>query len=213
VSLLLAATAIGVAIGGVVAVSAREPRVVLLGMTIALVGAPFVADPLPSPLPLAARLVAASLASYLLWIGSRPEAPVGRGSTVGWPVEALAAAAGFVVGWGTIGLGAPALGPAASAAAGFALATLTVLPIVFARDLVRLGHGLILLLLASSLIRVSLGGTPVALEELVISGVVVCMSAVVAFLAVQAAELSGSTDGPRRRPISAAGAGVDLPAG
>ena len=211
-SLLLAATAIGVAIGGVVAVSAREPRVVLLGMTIALVGAPFVADPLPGPLPLAARL-AASLASYLLWIGSRAEASVGRGSTVGWPVEALAAAAGFVVGWGTIGLGAPALGPAASAAAGFALATLTVLPIVFARDLVRLGHGLILLLLASSLIRVSLGGTPVALEELVISGVVVGMSAVVAFLAVQAAELSGSTDGPRRRPTSAAGAGVDPPAG
>jgi hypothetical protein len=207
--MLLAATALGVAAGGVVAVSAREPRVVLLGMTIALVGAPFLADPLPGPLPLAARLVAAALASYLLWIGSRADAPAGRGSTVGWPVEALAAAAGFVVGWGTIGLGAPALGPASAAAAGFALATLTVLPVIFARDPVRLGNGLILLLLASSLIRVSLGGTPVALEELVISGALVGISAVTAFLSVQAAAISGPADASQR----ARAIGSELPVG
>jgi hypothetical protein len=199
VSLLLAAAALVVAAGGIVAVSAREPRAVLLGMSVALVGAPFIADPLPGFLPLAARLVAATLASYLLWISSRGDPAVGRGSTVGWPVESLTAAAGFVVGWGTAGLGAPALGPPAAAGAGFALATVSVLPIVFARDSSRLGNGLILLVTASSLIRVNLGGTPVALEELVTSAVMVGLGAVVAFLSVHAARLEVPTDGLRRR--------------
>jgi hypothetical protein len=199
VSLLLAATALVVVAGGIVAVSAREPRVILLGMSVALVGAPFVADPLPAVLPLAARLVAASLAAYLLWVGTRGDPTGNGGSTVGWPVEAFAAAAGFVVGWGTAGLGAPAVGPPAAAAAGFGLATVTVLPIVFARDGSRLGNGLILLLTASSLIRVNLGGTPVALEELIISAVTVGIGAVVAFLSVQAAALRVPSAGLGRR--------------
>ena len=41
--------AVLVAAGGIVAVSAREPRFAALGMLVALIGAAFVADPLPAP--------------------------------------------------------------------------------------------------------------------------------------------------------------------
>src|SRR5439155_5080315 len=106
VTLLLGAAAIVVVAGAVVCVSAREPRTALLGITITLLGTPFLSDPLAGPLPLAARLLSSTLAAYLLWISARDMALPSRGSTVGWPVEALAAAAAFAAGWGTLGLGA-----------------------------------------------------------------------------------------------------------
>ena len=199
-TLLLAAAAIVVVAGAVVCVSAREPRTALLGITITLLGTPFLSDPLAEPLPLAARLLSSTLAAYLLWISARDMALPSRGSTVGWPVEALAAAAAFAAGWGTLGLGAPAMGPAAAAAAGFALATAAVLPIVFGREVFRLGNGLILLVTASGLIRVSLAGTPVALEQLVIGGLTVVLGAAVAFLSANADAAAAPVDGLRRRP-------------
>ena len=172
----------------------------LILITITLLGTPFLSDPLAGPLPLAARLLSSTLAAYLLWISARDMALPSRGSTVGWPVEALAAAAAFAAGWGTLGLGAPAMGPAAAAAAGFALATAAVLPIVFGREVFRLGNGLILLVTASGLIRVSLAGTPVALEQLVIGGLTVVLGAAVAFLSANADASAAPVDGLRRRP-------------
>ena len=92
------------------------------------------------------------------------------------------------------------MGPAAAAAAGFALATAAVLPIVFGREVFRLGNGLILLVTASGLIRVSLAGTPVALEQLVIGGLTVVLGAAVAFLSANADASAAPVDGLRRRP-------------
>ena len=198
-SLLLAAIAIVVVVGGIVSVSAREPRVALLGTSLALLGAPFVSDPLPALLPLAARLVSATLATYLLWISTRDTLTISRGSALGWPVEALAAAAAFAVGWGTAGLGAPGLGPVVASASGFALASVAILPIVFGREVFRLGNGLILLVTASSLVRVSLGGAPVALEQLVIGAMTIGLGAAVAFLSVNAETAATSPDGLRPR--------------
>ncbi len=76
---LLVALAVLVAAGGVVAVSAREPRFAVLGMIIALVGAAYVADPLPGLVALAARLAGAALAGYLVWVAlRRAPAPTAR---------------------------------------------------------------------------------------------------------------------------------------
>ena len=102
---------------------------------------PILADPLPWPLALAARLVAAVLAGYLLWIAARGHHVRTGGSRVGWPTDAFLAIGAAVVGYGSHGLGAPAAGPPLAAAAGFALAALAVLPVVTGRDILRVGIG------------------------------------------------------------------------
>ena len=136
---LLAVAAIAVTAGAVVSVAARDGRVALGGLAGVLLVSPFLADPLPPLLALLVRVVAALLAVYLAWIAVRSPGSVTRGSLLGWPVEALIAAAAWVIGFGTAGLGAAPLGPAEAQAAGFALVTLSVGPIVHGRDVYRLG--------------------------------------------------------------------------
>ena len=60
---ILAAVALVVVAGTVVAVAARPPRVAILGLAIVLIGSPVLADPLPAPLGLASRFVGAILAA------------------------------------------------------------------------------------------------------------------------------------------------------
>src|SRR5688572_4946273 len=67
----LAGVALAVVLGAIVAGSARNARTAVLGLILALVGASFVADPLPDTLALAGRLVGAMLGGYLLWVVSR----------------------------------------------------------------------------------------------------------------------------------------------
>ncbi|MEA2620313.1 MAG: hypothetical protein QOC97_1086 [Chloroflexota bacterium] len=196
----LAGVALAVVIGAVVAGSARNARTAILGLVVTLVGAPFLADPLPATLALAARLVAAVLAGYLLWVATRGPRIRTAGSLIGWPSDAFLAIAAAVVGYGSQGLGAPAAGPPLAAAAGFALAALAVLPVVTGRDILRIGLGLALLLSGALLIRTSLGGTPDALEELLTAGLVATLGGGVAILAIAARsdghagfELSGAT--------------------
>jgi hypothetical protein len=187
VNAVLLAVALVVAGGAVVCVSARDPRLALGGLAATLVAAPFLADPLPGPLPLAARVVAALLAVYLPWILVREPGSVTRGSLLGWPVEALIAAAAFVIGFGTAGLGAPALGPAEAQAAGFVLIAMAVGPLVFGRDVFRSGSGAVLLLGGVLLVRSSLAGTPGPLEELVTGALFIALGGAVAFLISSAA--------------------------
>jgi len=190
----LAVVAIVVASGAVVCVSARTTRLAFGGLALTLVAASFLAEPLPDGLALGARVVAAMLAVYLPWIVVRDRATITRGSLLGWPVEALVAAAAFVIGFGTAGLGAGGLGPAEGQAAGFALVALAVGPIVFGRDLFRLGAGGILLVLGVGLVRVSLGGTPGGLEEVVTGSVLIGLGAALAFL-LSSAAAAGVADG------------------
>jgi len=179
----LAGVALAVVVGAVVAGSARNARTAIFGLVVTMVGAPLLADPTAAPLGLAARLVGAVLAGYLLWIAARGHNVRTTGSRVGWPTEAFLAGAAAVVGYGSHGLGAPALGPAAAAAAGFALAALAVLPVVTGRDILRVGLGLGLLLGGALLVRTSLGGTPDQLEQLVTAGLVATLGGAVAVLA------------------------------
>jgi hypothetical protein len=188
----LAGVALAVIVGAVVAGSARNARTAIFGLVITMVGVPILADPLPWPLALSARLVAAVLAGYLLWIAARGHRVQTGGSLVGWPTDAFLAIGAAVVGYGSQGLGAPAAGPALAAAAGFALAALAVLPVVTGRDILRVGIGLMLLLSGALLIRTSLGGTPDPLEQLLTAGLVATLGGAVAILGV-AARSDGGT--------------------
>jgi hypothetical protein len=207
---ILAAVALVVVAGTVVAVAARAPRVAILGLAIVLIGSPVLADPLPAPLGLASRFVGAILMAYLLWIAARDRgrilgpSPTTGGSRIGWPAEALMAAAAFVVGFAAHGLGAPALGSALSSAAGFAVAALALSATVTGIDVLRVGIGSLLLLDGALLVRAGLGGTPDQLEQLVTTGALVVVAAAIATLA-RAALADGtvgfdfSADGRRRR--------------
>jgi hypothetical protein len=186
----LAGVALAVAVGALVAGSARNARTAILGLVVTMVAAPVLADPLPGSLGLAARLVAAILAGYLLWVATRGPRLRTGGSLVGWPTDAFLAAAAAVVGYGSHGLGAPAAGPALASAAGFALAALAIVPIVTGRDVLRVGLGLGLLISGALLVRTGVGGTPDALEELLTAGLVATLGGTVAILA-----LTARTDG------------------
>jgi hypothetical protein len=183
----LAGVALAVVLGAVIAASARNARAAVLGLVVSLVGASFVADPLPDTLALAGRVVGATLGGYLLWIVGRGTdtmaEPRTGGSRLGWPTEVLIAAAAAVVGFGSHGLGAPPTGPAVAQAAGFALVALSVAPILNGRDVLRVGIGLNLLVGGTVLIRTSLGGSPEALEHLLIAGLMAALGAVVAAMA------------------------------
>jgi hypothetical protein len=182
----LAGVALAVVLGAVIAASARNARTAVLGLVLAMVGGSFIADPLPGSLGLAARLVGSILAGYLLWIAARGVDARTGGSRLGWPAELLVAAAAAVVGFGSHGLGAPAGGPAIAQAAGFALAALAVAPLLNGSDVLRFGVGLNLLTGSAILVRTALGGTPDALEQLTVAGLVAMLGGVTAVAAAAA---------------------------
>lgn len=189
----LAALAVAVVACGVIAVSAREARVAVLGLVLCAVMAPLIGTALPGPLVLAARLVAAILAGYLLWIAVRRQ-PVTRGSLLGWPVEALAAAAAAVAGFGAAGFAGPAGGPREAEAVAFALGYLALGPLIVGRDVLRLGIGLVLVVLAAAVGRVALAGSPSELEQLVLSAVIVAVAGAAAAIAIQTVRASGGLE-------------------
>jgi hypothetical protein len=190
---LAAITAVVVG-GAVVAVTFRDARATLLGVLVVLLGAAFIADPLPGPLPIAARIVAAILACRLIAVAIRGENVLTTGSRLGWPVEILLAVAALVVGLGTHGLGAQPTGPVAAQAAGFAVGALAVGPIVSGRDVLRLGIGAMLLLVGALLVRVGLAGTPSELEQLITSGLVIGLGGAIAVIAAGSRAATGSLD-------------------
>jgi hypothetical protein len=175
--------ALAVIVGGVIAASARTARTAVLGLVLTWLAAPLLADPPGAPLGLAARVVAAVLAGYLLWIAARGVHLRTEGSRIGWPSEAFVGIAAAVVGYGTHGVASPADGPPTAAAAGFALMALAVAPVIRGRDVLRIGLGLGLLLGGALLIRTSLGGTAGAFEDLVKAGGVATLGGVIATLA------------------------------
>lgn len=194
---ILAVVALAVVGGAVVVVAGRDTRSVLLALAVTLVATPLLADPLATPLGLAARLVGAILATYLLWVVARERGGAGMlpsptgGSRIGWPAEVLIAAGAAVVGFAAHGLGATAGGPPLASAAGFAVAALAVVPVATGRDVIRVGTGLLLLIDAGLLVRSALGGTPGDLEHLITAAMLIVLAGAVAALAANA-----RADGP-----------------
>jgi hypothetical protein len=183
---LLAIAAITVA-GAVVAVSAREPRFAVLGVLVALLGAAFVADPLPGSIALGARLTGTVLAGYLVWVSLRGVPVPTAGSRLGWSGAAAIAVAACVTGWlaaaavsavlvatpvdqdtagAAGGLADGSLVAHAAMAAAFALAALAAGPILGGRDVLRLGLGLLLAIGAADLLRASIAGRSDGVVEL-----------------------------------------------
>ena len=189
---ILAGVALAVVAGTVVAISGRDARITVLGLTVALVLSPLLADPAATPLGLAARLTGAILAGYLLGIVARDRPEAGRsvantgGSRIGWPAEVLIAGGALIVGFGTHGLGAPAGGSALGSATGFAVAALALAPILTGRDILRVGIGSLLLVDGGLIVRSALGGTPGDFEQLIAAGTLVVLAGVLAALASRA---------------------------
>lgn len=188
----LAAIGVAVVAGSVIAVSAREPRVAILGLVLALIGTPLIASPPAGLLPLAARLVAAILAGFLLWVAVRGVEARTLGSRVGWPVESIVAAAAAAAGLASAGLGAPAVGAPEAQAVGFALGALAIAPLATRRDALQHAIGLGLLVSGALLVRTTIGGTPGPLEQLVAAGLVVGIGGAGALLVGATVEGSGS---------------------
>jgi hypothetical protein len=177
-----------VAAGAVAAVAAATPRIAVLGLLLALVGAAFVADPDPGPLAHGARLAGTTLGTYLVWIALRRAPVVLRASSAGWAGSATVAVVAFVAGFlaaGTLGTAlaggspdGPGIGGVATAliagspvprvalGAALALAALAVPQVVLARDTLRLGIGLLLLVAATGLASNALFGQVDAVREL-----------------------------------------------
>jgi len=189
---VLAATALAVVAGAVVAISLTDPRATILGLAVVLIGSAVVAEPVPAPLGLATRFVGAILAAYLLWIVTRDRPRAGstsaltEGSRIGWPAETLVAIAALIVGYAAHGLGAPAMGPALASAAGFAVAAVAITSTFTGRDVVRVGLGCLLLVDAGLLVRTALGGTPGDFEQLISSAMLAVLTGVLAALAAGA---------------------------
>jgi hypothetical protein len=123
-TLAVAAVALLVVAGGVAAVALRDAMAALLGLTVVVTLGSVVADPVPSPIALAVRIVGGILVAVVLRtaliagagdtapapgtsrdvrpLGSRDasEGDVGPdSSTLGWPAVSLLAVAGAAIGW------------------------------------------------------------------------------------------------------------------
>jgi hypothetical protein len=189
---ILAIITLAVVAGAVIAVSLSDPRATILGLAVVLIASPVIAEPVPTPLGLAARIVGAVLSAYLLWIVTRDRPRSGtagaatEGSRIGWPAEVLVGIAALVVGYAAHGLGAPALGPAFASAAGFAVAALALTPALTGRDVLRVGLGCLLLIDAALIVRAGLGGTPSDFEHLIAAGLLVVVAGTIATLAAGA---------------------------
>jgi hypothetical protein len=182
----LAGVALAVVAGAVVSVSAHNQRTAILGLAVVLILSPMIADPIPDPVGLAARLVGAVLAAYLLWVATRDARARTHGSRVGWPTEVFLAVAAAAVGLGSHGSYAPANGPAWAAAAGFAVGALGVLPILTGGDVPRVGIGLVLLLNGALLVMVGIDGSAVPAGQVLIAGLIATLGGAVSSLVAAA---------------------------
>jgi hypothetical protein len=191
VNLALAGIAAIAVAGAVLAVSGRDPRAIVLGLLVVLLAAPLISSPWPGPLPILARIAAALLATRLLVIGLRGETGESGGTGIGWPAEALVAAAAAVAGFGSHGLGAAGLGPPEAQAAGFALAAIAIAPLLIGRDALRLGVGAVLLLQAATLVREALDGAATDAEHLVLAVLTIAVCGAVAVVTTAARAAGG----------------------
>ena len=210
-SALLVAVAVAVVGGAIVAVIARVPRLAALGLLVVLLGSPFLVEP-PAPLPALTRIAGAVLGGYLVWIALR-DVRSARGTLVGWPAEALAGVTGFVAGWLLIdGVASLAVEPTAivagppievSAAGGAAIALLVLAatPVVLARDALRLGIGLLLLLTAADVGRRAVGLAGSDLLEVVLGITTAAVGGAVAWVCARTVDAGDPLvlpDDPRR---------------
>lgn len=200
---ILAGVAFVVTAGAVVSVSARESRLALVGVALALAGAPFLAQPLPPISTLATRVIGAALAAYILRAAlaasqlasdGHDRDVVRAGSRLGWPTETLLALAAWIVGV-SVSLHLEALNPAnpvtasgdllsalsapsIATGAGLAAIVLGLVPALGSTSAFRTTAGLLILLQGVLLFRVGVAGPAGDLEQL--AGVALVVAAAIA---------------------------------
>jgi hypothetical protein len=157
--------------GAVVAVSARDARLVAAGLLLAMIAAPLASSPEPTFTALAFRLLGAILAAYLLWAATRTDSISSEGSGIGLPAEVVAAAGAFCVGWYVT----PVMhlsGPLAAQAAGLALVVLAVGPLT-GKNMLRSGVAIAVVALGISLLTQAWAAPASSLGQIVTTAVMV----------------------------------------
>jgi hypothetical protein len=138
---------------------------------VAGVASALVASPLPGSLEVAARILGAILAAYLLWAAAGSGSINSVGSSIGLGAEGAVAAAAFAIGFAIRPVD-PLAGPAEAQAAGTALIALAIVPLA-GRDVFRLGVGVTLLTLGSSMMVEAWAGSTPPLEQLAMAALLV----------------------------------------
>jgi hypothetical protein len=198
-NLALAAVALAVGAGGVIAVSARNLRAALNGLAIVLVGSTLLVDPLPSPATLGVRIVGGLLVVAILRAQLPESEPdVDPGSRFGWPAESLIVTAAGLGGIGiAVGLAATPTGAVDTALATPAAITAGVLGTATAIGLFALGAtpaalgrsggrraiGLVIVVQAAILLRAGLAGPPGDFEQIAVVALLLGSAATWAALA------------------------------
>jgi hypothetical protein len=232
-TLVIVALAVVAAAGAALSTGAREPRLAVLGLLIALLAGVYVADPLPATIPVAARLAGAVLGGYLVWVALRDMAVPAPGPTLALPGAAAVALVAFVAGWlGAIAIGdalrtvsteGPSIGSAApglaagsdvsraSMAAAFAMVALAGGALILARDVLRLGLGLLLMIGAAERLLAALGGPAVDLEVFAFGLLLAAGGAGVAALVAHALGVQGDLviRAPSTREVAVRSRGAD----
>lgn len=185
--------ALFVVAGGAVAIAARNGHVVALGLLLALAAAPLVASPLPESTAAAARILGALLSAYLLWTVTRVGPVNSEGSAIGMAAEMAAAATAFAIGL-QISPVDPLVGPRVAQAAGLAVLVLAVVPLA-SRDIFRLGLGVILLTVGSSLLLEAWVGSTPPLTQLALTGLLAGIAGATAILIERPRTYDERTDG------------------
>jgi hypothetical protein len=163
--------AVAAVIGGIVAVTGRDSRLVATGLFLAMVAAPLVSSPEPTYTALVFRGLGALLAAYLLWAATRNGSISSEGSAIGVPAEVVAAAAAFCVGWYVVPV-KPLAGPLAAQAAGIALVVLALGPLA-GRNILRGGVAIAVIALGISLLMEAWTAPASSLDQIVTTAVMV----------------------------------------
>jgi hypothetical protein len=150
-----------------VAVTLTDGRVVAAALFVALAVSPFATDPLPGALEIAARLVAAMLAGYVLWIVMKGGGVRSSGTAIGIAAELGVAATAYALGWWLTPVH-PLQGPVAEQATGFALVGLAVIPLA-GSNVLRAGIGIVLIVLGAGLVMQAWLGPAPALVQLALT--------------------------------------------
>ena len=167
--------AVVVVAGAVLAMSARDGRVVVIGLLVTMVGSPFIASPLPESLAITARIVGGLVAAYMLWLAVSSGSVENLGSSLGPIAEAAVAAAAFVVGL-SIAPVDPIVGVLPGQAAAAALIALAIIPMV-GRDIFRIGSAVALGSIGAVLLVETWSGPIPALGQLAVAGLLAGIAA------------------------------------
>ena len=189
------AAALVAALGGVVAIAARDGRVVALGLLVAMVAAPFASAPQPTALAVVFQILGSLLAAYLLLAAARSQSIESEGSGVGVLAEMALGAAAFSIGWFIVPV-QPLTGPLAAQAAGVSLVAVAIVPLT-GRDVLRVGVGVAVFVIGGSLLVQAWAGSESSVGQIVQTALLVAVAGATSLLISRA-------DAPAVEPVTAA---------